>query len=60
MGLDVSTKLFSYSYINVNVSTPDLVISISGPRAASFDTVSTVIALDAGASFDPLKPLISY
>jgi hypothetical protein len=61
MGVDTSTKLYSYNYINVQVSTPCLVPVISGPKFFYFDSSSpSPILLDASSSSDPLNKTISY
>ena len=54
MGLDTSVKYYSYSYVNVYMALPSLVINITGPKIGYFNSDTTSIVLDGSSSYDPL------
>ena len=57
MGLDTGIKLYSYSYVNVYMEVPDLVINITGPKIGYFISSNDTIILDGSSSYDPLGSL---
>lgn len=53
VGTDILTKMSTSSYINVNLTAPDIFVGIVGPKTAYFDVNSQTILLDASSSYDP-------
>jgi hypothetical protein len=56
IGTDTNTKMSLTSYVNVNLTQPDLYVPISGPRVAYFSSNSQTIILDGSGSEDPGSP----
>jgi hypothetical protein len=54
--MDLTNEMVITYYINVYISSPDLVILINGPRVSYFSSSS--INLDASASYDPISTLL--